>query len=166
MTAHKHAEMIKAKADNMDLVVFGRMRKSNHDWIEMPFSRLVKNFDNEYFLCLPQNKEACLHWLNGGEVLIKRRTFDDNGDELPFEGFLSWSRPSSGWIPNVSFMNCNCTFKVRPKKEKRWIAVDVETRKTSKIYPSKSECDNAMFSGCASNAQGWQFIEIEIEVQQ
>lgn len=65
MTVHKHAEMIKAKADNMDLVVFCRDSYDiDNPWCETSQLPIQDEFD--YFLCLPRYKKECLHWLNGG----------------------------------------------------------------------------------------------------
>ena len=66
---HKHYEMIVAKAANMDLTVFHK--SITGEWLIDTDSNKVMVFENdstEYFLCLPQHKEACLHWLNGGEI--------------------------------------------------------------------------------------------------
>ena len=67
---HRHAEMIKAKADDVTLVVFQKIENSS-DWFEV-----IKNDDvfhkfSTYFLCLPKHKDAALNMLNGGESQIK-----------------------------------------------------------------------------------------------
>lgn len=63
---HKYAEMIKAKADNTELVWLGSGFRV--DWVEVGKDFPDFTEATEYFLCLPKHKDACLHWLNGGEV--------------------------------------------------------------------------------------------------
>ena len=66
MSKHKHYEMIVAKAADTELVVFF---KCDTGWYFDDTSETIKfHSDTDYFLCLPQHKEYCLHWLNGGEV--------------------------------------------------------------------------------------------------
>ncbi|AUR98843.1 hypothetical protein NVP1256O_04 [Vibrio phage 1.256.O._10N.286.45.F8] len=65
----KYAELFTAKLNDMDLVLF----EKHKDWDEWALTgdsdRYFMVSDNfEYFLCLPQHKEACLHWLNGGDA--------------------------------------------------------------------------------------------------
>lgn len=66
--SHKHLEMIVAKAANMDLVLFIKL---GDQWQATGcHDNQVINIAShyEYFLCLPQHKEECLHWLNGGKI--------------------------------------------------------------------------------------------------
>ena len=63
---HKHYDMIVALAENMNLATFCK-GKLGKEWIDLGGEGLPCFIpDNHYFLCLPQHKEACLHWLNGG----------------------------------------------------------------------------------------------------
>lgn len=64
--SRKHAEMQINAIANPELVTF---YKSNHDniWVKISGNDISWIGDN-YLLCLPQHKEACLHWLNGGDV--------------------------------------------------------------------------------------------------
>lgn len=136
---HKHYEMIVAKAANMDLVLFNK--SENQDGWSVSHETCLPVFSTcDYFLCLPQHKEACLHWLNGGEVQLVSPEFS----EFPC-GYEEWL-PSSVW------MDKDYTFRIKPKKEKRWIAVDVANL-------SAEFC----FSGDVP-ASGYQIIEIEVEV--
>src|SRR6056297_543095 len=67
---HKNAEMIKAKVDNMELVVFYKL--PNEEWwqSESESTILPDEDDIEYFLCLPKHKNAVLNALNGGESQV------------------------------------------------------------------------------------------------
>lgn len=71
MTAHKHAEIIKAKADDMDLVVLGRYKSKETEWEEVSYQHLIGHENYQHFLCLPQHKEAVLCGLNGGDFQVK-----------------------------------------------------------------------------------------------
>lgn len=58
MAAHKHAEMIKAKADNMELVLFSEHVEGG--WVVCG-GNLPSNESLNYFLCLPKHKShACI----------------------------------------------------------------------------------------------------------
>ena len=57
--SHKHIEMIAAKSANMDLVVC--CKHLNEGWGRGNLDDLITCY-NDFFLCLPQHKEACLHW--------------------------------------------------------------------------------------------------------
>lgn len=106
MTAHKHAAMIKAKADNMDLVVFtvaaGKWEIVNEEEGELPY------FDSDYpyFLCLPQHKEACLHVLNGGDIEFSYKDYDDWIDSCKNGKELVWSE-------DLDFMSKNYHFRIK-----------------------------------------------------
>jgi hypothetical protein len=107
MAKRKHSEMIKAWADNGELAVFSRCK--NEDWFE---ARPAWRDDSDYFICLPQHNEngQCLHWLNGGDV---------QGMEMllnPYEKEYKWTT-SSVW------MNNSYTFRIKPKKETRYVVV-------------------------------------------
>lgn len=141
---HKHYDMIVAKAANMDLVVFIGLAGS---WVQDEMQNSTSCAFSEgadYFLCLPQHKEACLHWLNGGDVIVK--DFPDekyNERTLLAEGF-------SGWHEATVFMDLPTEIRIKPKKEKRMIVVNgdhVEFASTERIYPESA-----------------QIIEIEVEV--
>lgn len=65
---HPHADMIHAKAENMDLVVF--RCNPNGEWVRSAaYFPLLGNC--KYLLCLPKHEEAVLNCLNGGESLVK-----------------------------------------------------------------------------------------------
>jgi hypothetical protein len=110
---HKHYEMIVAKAANMDLVVLFKASNGYKNWIEAE-NDLMPSFhpNTEYFLCLPQHKGPCLHWLSGGSL---QDLFEDSWTSVgDFEG--------EDWVEaDNMFMNEEYQFRVKPKKEKRWI---------------------------------------------
>jgi hypothetical protein len=110
---HKHYDLIVAKAADMNLVVLSQNQKDG-SWL-VQNDQGTTDFGEciNYFLCLPQHKEACLHWLNGGE--------SEHGGE-----FGQWNS-CEGW--NKKWFSTTCGFmrsshqtRIKPKKEKRWIA--------------------------------------------
>ncbi len=156
---HKHYDMIVAKASNMDLIGLIKSKVTNR-W-EMLDSSCIPSFyeESEYFLCLPQHKEVCLHWLNGGEYQV---------NQLPPEKMISIEDTIiiGGWSKDHWFMSEAYTFRIKPKKEKVWIGV-YGKHVTENHFGSKSEVEkhvgeSPVYSNCSHS--WWQFIEIEIEV--
>jgi hypothetical protein len=113
MTAHKHSEMIKAKADNMDLVLFAC---SNSGWVELSAEEFPNNECFNYFACLQQHKAACLHWLNGG----KSQTSIGDGHWVSCDVPHEWNKCQLFW-----YLNKNAGSRIKHKKEKRWICYDL-----------------------------------------
>ena len=159
---HKHYDMIVAKAANMELTILVKFGK---EWMisGLDTAGEIISFDSryEYFLCLPQHNEngQCLHWLNGGEVETDR-SFDEFVlvDEACDFNFNWWR---DGW-----FMQEDYKSRIKPKKEKRLIGVNVKTGKTTSAYEydsgdSYAEAEVRLIKG---NMSDWQFIEIEVEV--
>lgn len=149
---NKHYDIIVAKADDMSLILFYGASKK---W-GVAASELMSSFhpETEYFLCLPQHQEACLHWLNGGEVQIH------NGHE--FKGF----KLHSSWHGNHQFM-VDLNIRIKPKKEKRWIGFYSNNCVTDKSYKDKSALitfikTSRIYEYCAF--EKWQFFEIDVEV--
>lgn len=109
---HKHYEMIVAKAANMDLI---QLYKAGGVWQETSEQFNMNNGwaffeDSDYFLCMPKHKEACLWWLNGGEV------------EFEYDGkWHSCSDWSNVWCEASGFTCDSNNLRIKPKKEKRWI---------------------------------------------
>ncbi len=161
---HKHYDKIVAKAKNMDLVVFTKdcIAPNNKPWLAIESGHLPA-FDEhcEYFLCLPQHKEVCLHWLNGGEVQnnITKHLRDDSW--IYFTPFNSSS--CEPWAYNCNFMREESNFRIKPRKEKRWIGVLTENGVTTDTCMSLKEAKHhPMVRDCL--VSDWQFIEIEVEV--
>ena len=110
MAAHKYASMIKAKADNMELVVLRKHYEG--EWVEVSNQEEIAIKQNgNYFLCLPLHKEACLHWLNGGEVEFNSEFVDDWTEYEPFKD----------WGLGSIFMQDDYKIRIKPRKEKLWI---------------------------------------------
>lgn len=154
MSKHKHYEIGVAKLANTDLVVFF---KDGDDWFFDDTSESY-NFrsDIEYFLCLPQHKEACLHWLNGGEV------------QAFFEGdwvnciSLSKSANVLKFTHYHMFMDDGLEFRIKPKKVKRWIAYGTNSQKMGvRTFSSKCECVDQYGDEVLNGPI--QYFEIEVE---
>ena len=162
MSKHKHYEMIVAKAENMDLVTFV---KFGNEWMvsEPNETGVILTFDDryEYFLCLPQHNESgqCLHWLNGSEAQI----------EYIHASYPVWNfidNDATEWSAGHVFMDEKLNIRIKPRKEKRWIAIVPDANRKNAVtpmhYASKEELIERCFT--ATDYSNWQFIEIEVEV--
>ncbi|AZU97901.1 hypothetical protein [Vibrio phage LP.1] len=152
---HKHYDMIVAKAANMVLVQFIKMG-DNWETTGSHDNQTVNFGDHyDYFLCLPQHKEAVLSLLNGGEAQTFRDQFDEWRDAIV-----------SIWNPACWYMQEGRKSRIKPRKEKRWIAVIPDASRddavTPRHYASADELKDRCFTN--TNYNGWQFIEIEVEV--
>ncbi|QZI90975.1 hypothetical protein MYOV024v1_p0050 [Vibrio phage PS34B.2] len=152
---HKHYDMIVAKAANMELVVF---LENNQGWSEKENQSDIQFHEQfDYFLCLPHHKEACLHWLNGGKSQA----------EYTKSSYPYWcdiDSDEANWSDGHIFMDKNLNIRIKPKKEKRWIAVNPD----GYILPihagsKESIMTHASFDTSRLTANV-QFIEIEVEV--
>ena len=141
---HKHHAMIVAKAENMELVVFAN--SGDGEWFEMKNeeSPIIDFF--EYFLCLPQHKEACLHWLNGGEVEFE---YDSKWNSCSY-----WSRE---WHEASGFTCEDNKLRIKPKKEKRWIIWDLDNDAYNCVFKENPE-------GRYLANFNFQILEVELEV--
>lgn len=153
---HVHYDKIVAKAENMKLETF---INQDGEWRLMVNAFPMSEHFN-YFLCLPQHKEACLHWLNGGSVQVESEPRELN----PLTEYCG-KFPETNWDKDVWCMH-PLSVRIKPKKEKRWIGV-YGKHITENHFGSKSEVEkhvneSPVYSNCAHN--WWQFIEIEIEV--
>lgn len=148
MTAHSNAEILTAYANNTDLVIF--MLGSSSKWHRTNPKALMDYPDDEFFACLPQHKEACLHWLNGGEV------HQSPVDESSW--VVSADAKKVTWMPWSSFMNDDLIFRIKPRKEKRWICItnDLEIEDGT-LYESYSDAEE-------NSPSDKQIVEIEVEV--
>ena len=159
MANHRHAEMIKAKADDMDLVV---LCKDSYDqankWQETSQMPFQEEFD--YFLCLPKHKDACLHWLNGGHVQHKSSmmAWTDYGvkyDEVLFHKGVSW-------------LDDCYEIRVKPRKEKLWLAVKTDKHEHLGGCRKVRICSHAFVNKQDAvdylDLDSAQLIEIEVEL--
>lgn len=112
---HAYAELFTEKLNDTSLVLFEKHQEWK-EWREVSRSDLVftvgGNF--EYFLCLPQHKQFCLHWLNGGDVIVRDHPDDERERVLLSSGYSNWHAASV-------FMCEKTVIRIKPKKEKRWI---------------------------------------------
>ena len=142
---HKLSEMIKAKADNMDLVIIVKNCQNDGDWWALKSDKeILPSFSNgEYFACLPQHEEACLYWLNGGDAQYSHDGvgFGDLTEQLE-------------WDPDSAFMDSNLHIRTKPKKEKRWIA--------TRGYDVFFALDHDDFDEWRINGYSLQEIEVEV----
>lgn len=109
----KYAELFTAKLNDMDLVLFEKHRDWDKWTIAGGSDRYFMVSDNfEYFLCLPQHKEAVLNALNGGE------------SQLTFDG-TTWDKCNLNqpveWSEDWWYMKGESQSRIKPKKEKRLI---------------------------------------------
>ena len=154
---HPNAEIIKAKADDVRLVMFSRDRyDSSSEWGESYQWGTDPDFD--YFLCLPQHAVVCVHWLNGGEVQTRRECSDLGWDTLlPFEG--EWSK--------VSHFMCNdILLRIKPKIKKVWVAVLPWAGNADFVVPKYFDTRDNLDAHIRKTymADAYQVIEIEVEV--
>lgn len=160
MTAHKYADLFKAKLDNVELVLFEKHR----DWADWCECKTDTRYDGaiffvsdnfEYFLCLPKHKEACLHWLNGGEIQYR------HGVTQEWDGY----GPTKTWTAGSIFMQEHVDIRIKPRKEKRWIGYFANTNQ-SIPHPkgTKNLAIEYVYAHYRYAISDWQFIEIEVEV--
>lgn len=143
---HKHYDMIVAKAANMELVVLFKSERS--EWREYEASGLMV-FEGDYFLCLPQHKEAVLHALNNGKAIVRV-----NGDPQGWTSGVAVNWSEKHWS-----MDSNIESRIKPKKEKRWVVIDNFGKAVSNLIKDEQSLENAkeLMPDCS-------FHEIEVEV--
>lgn len=91
---HPNHKMIVTKSENTDIVIFGHRRGIGFDyWCEHTLVDLVNRTDMKFFLCHPKHKDACDHWLNGGQAEAKSK-----------EGWKN-ARTSKEWDCRTVYMN-------------------------------------------------------------
>jgi hypothetical protein len=147
--------MIVAKAADMGLVVFAKV--SDLPWQERKNQSLIEFSEEfEYFLCLPQHKEAVLNVLNGGEsqLTLDGATWDKCNLNQPVEWSESW------WC-----MKGESQSRIKPEKGKRWIGYCASRNQTIP-HPQDSEQLAMDYTALrySYHVNEWQFIEIEVEV--
>jgi hypothetical protein len=153
---HENAEMICAKVNNMNLIMF--IKRSKHcEWSVIneawDLSFITGSNPYSFFLCLPQHKDACLYWLNGGSVQyrIALDVWTDAADNVS----------NAAWTPDNLFIDDQVEFKIKPKKEKRWIAYSSDQKRLGVLsFYSEQEARDYYIH----EVDQPQFIEIEVEV--
>ena len=154
-----HYDKIVDKAANMDLVKLYKNSVTGK-WIECSNQEPVFSVKYEYFLCLPQHNESgqCLHWLNGGEVQF---THDHNHEQdwILLDGYDRDPK----WYVDSDFMDSECRIRIKPKKEKRWVAYGTNSLKMGvRTFLTKEECVKQY--GDEDLNGRVQYFEIEVEV--
>lgn len=150
---HKHYDMIVAKAANIALVKFVKLP---NEWVATTTDEW--NFTSDYFLCLPKHKDACLKWLNGS--IMEQRLI--GRDDLEWSEMLKSSLWK--WDAQNNTMQSKYEFRIKPKKEKRWIAA-TKTNCIDKLFYEKSQAEEFVTAFYPNNNKSdFQFIEIEVEV--
>lgn len=152
---HRHYEMIVAKAANMDLVIMSK--NSRHGkWSDRNDQGCKFSEEFDYFLCLPQHKEACLHWLNGGHVQWGSTEHEE------FDWYDKDTIGINSIEEDAKYFLCP-TIKVRiaPRKEKRWIAISDKENHIF-FFDTKSEVEKNICMYYSKD--NYQIIEIEVEV--
>jgi len=157
MAEHKYASMIKAKADNMALVVLRKHHEG--DWIEVADQSEIRIKQNgEYFLCLPQHKDACLHWLNGGDLEFNSEFMDEWTEYEPFKN----------WGIGSVFMQDDYKIRIKSRKEKLWIAVKTDKHENLGGCRKVRICSHAFVNKQDAvdylDLDSAQLVEIEVEV--
>lgn len=148
--------MIVAKAANMDLVVL--CKNVVGKWIEQEYAETDVKFSETgfgYFLCLPQHKDTVIDSLNGGVAIFESPR--EKGEH---------ALNQADWVKDEWYMQDDCNSRIKPKKEKRWIGV-YGNHVTDGMYPTKELCERCVNRSDKfkySAPEGWQFIEIEVEV--
>ena len=146
---HKHCDMIKAKAEDTSLIkIF--YNKMQSKWVIPDNQDEMFCTTCEYFLSTKSNSDATLHLLNGGEIQFRFK----GGDWMD----SNKNGKSLEWSPDSDLMDYDYEFRIKPRKEKRWICItdDLEIEDGT-LYESYANADE--------NSPGYkQIVEIEVEV--
>lgn len=151
MTAHNNAEMVKAKADNMDLVVLSQ--RPEGDWFELADQGEIHiKQKGEYFLCLPKHKEACLHWLKGGVSQL----------EYTKASYPTWNaidNDAKEWSFGHVFMNELLNIRIKPRKEIRHTVIH-----NGRLVGELFKFDSDIRASFGAEYHELQIFQIEVEV--
>lgn len=166
-TPHPHAEMMKAYADDTSLCVF--VKKEYEDtgewWL---LSRDIKfNKHQDFFVCLPKHKDAVLNLLNGGESEARNISYNCWLDVAVAS--KSFSNVAIQWSSDLWYMLDKFESRIKPRKEKLWIAVKTDKHETlggscrkvricSHAFVNKYDAEEYL------DLSDSQLIEIEVEV--
>ena len=154
---HVHYDKIVAKAANMDLVVFYKLPCEEWWQPDSECEALPDEVEIDYFLCLPQHKEAVLTLLNGGDIQITTESHWDEPIELTSKEWCGkWNSCHMNW-----YMSPHCQSRTKPRKEKRWILYS-DIPFSMEVFMHEKACDLALASQSSFNRK--QKIEIEVEI--
>ncbi|UYE90945.1 hypothetical protein [Vibrio phage vB_VaS_L1] len=143
MKEHNNAAILKAYADNTDLVIF--MLGSSSKWSRTNPKALMDYPDDDFFACLPKHEKPCLHWLNGGDA------------EVNVVSEWRGIRHYTMWDDVSSFMDSRFCIRIKPRKEKRWIIFSPSHGDVNKIlFQEKPDMRNY--------GEHCQLVEIEVEI--
>ncbi len=150
---HKHYDKIVARAANMGLVVF---IKCPHEWKQQITNSDQLNFScgNDYFLCLPQHKEACLHWLNGGTSQVEYT-------KASYPYWCNIEADEANWSSGHIFMDESLNIRIKPRKEKKWIIAKSKSLASMMYFETENQAQDAIDeSECEFS--GGQAVECEL----
>ena len=154
---HKNLDKIIAKASNMDLVVFVNLKEIGEWWVT-DMKLMLGEGDADFFLCLPQHKEACLHWLNGGVSQVEYT-------KASYPYWCNIETDEVNWSGGHIFMDELLSIRIKPKKEKRWIGYCASRNQViPHAQDSKQLAINYTALHYSYHVDEWKFIEIEVEV--
>lgn len=154
----KYAELFTAKLNDMGLVLFEKHRDWDKWALAVNSDRCFMVSNNfEYFLCLPQHKEAVLNSLNGGD------------SQLSFNG-ESWTICNCNqpveWNSDWWYMRPESQSRIKPKKEYVWVAYHKDGFMFDEVGVSGQDVHHRVKEHELSdfNGKDWQYKEIEVEV--
>lgn len=156
---HKYSEMIRAKAENTNLVLLVKSEGSG-EWFESIFYFPV-NEEFEYFLCHPKHTITCLHLLNGGDIYLQGKHHER---EITSETL-------GDWLPNMWYLSEDYETRIQPKKETWWVVVENSRPNSTRVtkyycsdaYPVKSEAEKFKDT-LGKYRTDLQVVPIEVEV--
>ena len=150
---HKHYDIAAAKILNMDLILFIKP-KDAPKWSESSNAYPPNSSNIDCFLCLPQHKDACLHWLNGVD-LIQDSEFVI-GKYSDVEASINPSFSEHGDL----FMTTSRNIRMKPSKEKRWLLVNAVDDLQPQMFDDEEDANHTL-QGSHPN---WSKHEIDVEV--
>lgn len=152
---HEQYAMILEKASNVDLVVFVKNDHNDGEWEVCDFESMIAHPELSFYLCLPKHNEngQMLHWLNGGHETLECNS--------PFTDGFERCYTIGSWKAGGGYMRSDVEYKIKPKKEKRWIAYSTNQKRLGCLtFDSEVEARNHYIH----EVDEPQFIEIEVEV--
>ncbi|QAU04500.1 hypothetical protein Va1_147 [Vibrio phage Va1] len=112
---HRHCDMITSVINDMNLSVFvcvvshtigGGQTVRHERWLQSDIGSMANDQRDNYFVCLPQHEESCIHWLNGGNVQSCR------GNSI-WNDVLEKYGPDNNWHVGHLFMQENVQIRIK-----------------------------------------------------